>query len=188
MAKNMKQKRLKVFLAGACALLVSMSGQALAQGGGAEGATRPAVPPPEKPEIAPLTGPGQGAPTQGSAVAALDQCEDCECRVKANTPHLSHHQRDRVNGEIRVECKHNQPHIKVTAQLWETRWWGWDRIGALGETTKKNKRKVSAFSNSGCNDGMTLRVTGDGTVTKANGDKLTGGAESKHVTIEDCND
>lgn len=76
----------------------------------------------------------------------------------------------------------------MTAQLWETRWWGWDRTGGLGEAKKKNKRKLSAFGNSGCNDGMTLRVTGDGYVTYSNGDKLSAGVESKHVTIEDCND
>jgi hypothetical protein len=68
-----------------------------------------------------------------------------------------------------------------TAQLWETRFWGWDRIGVPGLFSGDHTRQGSAFANDVCHDG-TFRVTGSGHVVDVDGRTYFAASESAHVT------
>ena len=196
MMKVLRQTRLGIFLAGAATLLLSASGQALAREEVAKGPSQVSVPARERPEVVGIQDPSQESSAQGAvrtfgAVASPGECKICDCKVRAHRPHLSRHAEDkgehRVNGEIRIECEKRKPELRVTAELWETRWWGWDRLNDHpSEKKKHNGRKVSAFANAGCNPGMTVRVTGDGYVTYRDGKTLSGGVESEHITFDKC--
>lgn len=196
MVKLMNQKRLGIFLSGAAALLVSASGLALAKEEVAKSSPQVSVPPRERPETVGIPDPtqeasAQEAPQTFGSVAAPSKCKKCDCEIKAHTPHLSRHADDkgerRVNGEISVKCQRNKPELRVTAELWETRWWGWDRISELATPPPMhNKRGVSAYANADCNPGMTVRVTGDGYVSFPDGKKGWAGVESEHVKFDSC--
>jgi hypothetical protein len=122
--------------------------------------------------------PGSGNSTRASAA-----CGDCDCTVKAHKPHNSHHNPGRTNGEGRTTCKKSQPKIRVTAQLWEGRWWGWDKIGKKGDVTRHKKKKVSAFSNNKCRNNK-HRTTANSWVTFSNGKTVKGNDISPTVTIK----
>ncbi|MBB1255466.1 hypothetical protein [Streptomyces alkaliterrae] len=107
--------------------------------------------------------------------------QDC-CDFTAHNPHNSHHNPGRTNGEAVVDCKKNQPEIRVTAQLWEDRWWGWDRIGKKGDVTRHNKKKVKANGNDKCRNNK-HRLTGNSWITFSNRKVSKGEVISKTVKI-----
>lgn len=120
-------------------------------------------------------------PTAGARGAAADPSPS-DCWGYSHRPHKSHHNPDRVNAEARTTCDNNVPRIHAHAQLWEDRWWGFDRVGNTGDTTKNNKRKVSAFANWECRNN-TFRLTGSHEVVDVDGETYTASTESDHVSI-----
>jgi hypothetical protein len=52
------------------------------------------------------------------------------CRGQSNLPHRSTHNPANVNGEARTYCRAGAvSYLWAQAQLWEKRWWGWDKVG-----------------------------------------------------------
>ena len=86
------------------------------------------------------------------------------CVQTADHPHKS--STGPRNGRWRAD-DHVQPgHIPLiaqTAQMWETRWWGWDRIGTKGVISRFEVAIVESTAWSWCKKN-TVRVTGSGHV------------------------
>jgi hypothetical protein len=85
-----------------------------------------------------------------------------------------------MNGVIRAYCMNVVPRMTHTAQMWETRWWGWDRIGVKGSVNDYYVKAVSAEANDVCKNN-TVRVTGSGYVIDVDGHHYYASVESKHV-------
>jgi len=79
----------------------------------------------------------------------------------AHDPHPSSHEVGRINAEVRQTCPIAVEKNSAEAQLWESRWWGWDRIGDGGFSDLKTRKVSSAFADAGCRDND-IRVTGFG--------------------------
>lgn len=109
------------------------------------------------------------------------------CTLQANYPHVSGHNPGGINAGIVTQCTSGSPlWILQSAQLWETRFWGWDRIGTpgYGETYQKNYLETYAQAN--CRPGITLRLTANGRISDYYGHIYDDYTESRVVTIHDC--
>jgi hypothetical protein len=85
------------------------------------------------------------------------------CVLKADWPHRSTHRPGSADGVLRTSCNRHIPLIAQTAQMWETRWWGWDRIGTKGVISRFQVAIVESTAWSWCKRN-TVRVTGSGHV------------------------
>ena len=105
----------------------------------------------------------QPAPTSG--VVAYAAVSPSGCVQTADHPHNSGHEDGRANGAVRAVCRKYSrvPNFWLTAQMWETRWWGWDRIGVRGTVSRSFVSSVATFGNDWCKKN-TVRVTGNGYV------------------------
>lgn len=86
------------------------------------------------------------------------------CIQQANNPHVSTTPREngQVKGEVRTTCAYRIQHLYQTAQLWEKRWWGWDRVGTKGVYDKDfPTTTVQTFGRSSCRNNK-MRTTGYG--------------------------
>ena len=103
------------------------------------------------------------APAAGGVAALI--VSPSGCVQTADHPHNSFHEPTRANGTVRAVCRKYSrvPSFWLTAQMWETRWWGWDRIGVRGKVTRAFVASVGTFANDWCKKN-TVRVTGDGYV------------------------
>jgi hypothetical protein len=141
------------------------------------------------PVAAAVTSPGRSAyrpaPTAASAGAATATSaavvSPSGCVQSADYPHQSTHVRGTMAGAIRARCRSVVPELSHSAQMWETRWWGWDRIGRKGSTTKYWQRGADAFATDTCKN-ATVRITGSGFVVDVDGKTYYSSTESKHVT------
>lgn len=70
--------------------------------------------------------------------------------------------------------------MRHTAQLWETRWWGWDEIGDKGRFDQPWKRVGSAVASDKCRKNG-IRVTGKGNIEDVDGRRYAAETESEHV-------
>lgn len=84
-----------------------------------------------------------------------------KCVTTANDPHPSGHVPGKINAEIRQKCPLSVSDISAEAQLWEDRFWGWDKIGSPGFAGPKTGSQISAFAHADCRDND-IRVTGYG--------------------------
>jgi hypothetical protein len=107
-------------------------------------------------------GPKQSTALSPSAVSPSG------CVQYADHPHASTTFPDRVNGKIRAVCRYTVPVISHSAQLWETRWWGWDRIGINQRAYREWASYGLAIANDWCKKN-TVRVTGNGYVIDRDG-------------------
>jgi hypothetical protein len=85
------------------------------------------------------------------------------CIQYADYPHGSTSTGGRVNGKVRAVCRVTVPKMQHSAQLWETRWWGWDRIGINQPYSRAWSSFGRAMANDWCKNN-TVRVTGNGYV------------------------
>jgi hypothetical protein len=85
------------------------------------------------------------------------------CTQKTDYPHKSTHRPGSADGVLRSECNGHIPLIAQTAQMWETRWWGWDRIGTKGVVSRFEVKRVESTAWSWCKKN-TVRTTGSGHV------------------------
>jgi hypothetical protein len=83
------------------------------------------------------------------------------CVQYADHPHESSTTPGRVNGKVRAVCNLTVPKMSHSAQLWETRWWGWDRIGINQRYSHLWSKFGRAIANDWCKNN-TVRVTGNG--------------------------
>lgn len=102
------------------------------------------------------------------------------CEQDAHDPHESNHQPGRMNGEVRATCRNPVPRMAHAAQMWETRWWGWDKIGVKGAFDRRGVRRGSAFGNDTCRKNW-VRVTGDGEITDVDTRTYYASTESTHL-------
>ena len=85
------------------------------------------------------------------------------CIQYADYPHRSTHKPGTADGVVRTACNRYVPEIAQTAQMWETRWWGWDRIGTKGLISRFQIERVASTAWDWCKKN-TVRVTGSGHV------------------------
>jgi hypothetical protein len=102
------------------------------------------------------------------------------CTQTALWPHQSTHVPGTMNGAIRAKCSAVVPQISLTAQMWETRWWGWDRIGKKGYMNAYNHSEAQAYGNDICRN-ATIRTTGNGFVIDVDRQPYYASTESIHV-------
>jgi hypothetical protein len=102
------------------------------------------------------------------------------CVQQANNPHGSHHQPGRMNAEVRATCGGIVPHMEHTSQLWERRWWGYDRIGVVGSFNRNNVSQGSAFGNDVCRNNY-VHATGSGFVTDIDGRNYYASTQSNTI-------
>jgi hypothetical protein len=109
------------------------------------------------------------------------------CDEVGNNPHASSHVPGAVNAEVRTTCEFPPVWIQQHAQLWEKRWWGWNKIGQAGDNEVDNGSVLSTFANTTwCHNGMTAQVTGSGRLMADDGHIYTVSSVSKEVTITNC--
>lgn len=119
-------------------------------------------------------------PLGGVAGASTQSTSPSGCVQAAHNPHESHHVPGTINAEVRATCNNAVPYMYHTAQLWETRWWGWDRIGQKGTFSKAWRSQGSAYANDQCRNNW-IRVTGSGYVDDVDGNRYYANTESNHV-------
>ena len=90
------------------------------------------------------------------------------CIQYADRPHGSTTSAGRVNAKVRAVCNVVVPKMSFSAQLWETRWWGWDRIGINQPYSRLWSKFGRAMANDWCKNN-TVRVTGNGYVIDHDG-------------------
>jgi hypothetical protein len=126
-----------------------------------------------------LSGAFASASAQANGTGPLN-AEGCE--MIAPDPHAASYSAE-VKGEIRTTCSLGAPYnIHQTAQLWQTRWWGWDRIGIKGESYKSDVSLVQDFGRTKCPINSTFRTTGNGEIRDAVGTAYAS-VESRHKSI-----
>jgi hypothetical protein len=103
------------------------------------------------------------------------------CVQYSDRPHGSVHFDGRMNASVRAMCRSQVPKLSHSAQMWETRWWGWDRIGIKGYVTRIYSTYAKAYGNDSCKDNS-VRVTGYGYIVDV--DARTYYASTVSVTIK----
>jgi hypothetical protein len=107
----------------------------------------------------------RAAPDAGVAAAGIATAivSPSGCIQRADYPHKSTHRPGTADGVVTTKCNRHVPEIAQTAQMWETRWWGWDRIGTKGVVSRFEVAIVSSTAWDWCKKN-TVRVTGSGHV------------------------
>lgn len=102
------------------------------------------------------------------------------CFQRADNPHLSKHSHD-ILGKVWTKCPLGPvPSIHQTVQLWEMRWWGWDRVGTKAQHYDYSVEYAAAFAHASCRQSL-IRSTGSGTVVDVDGHTYYAATESKHI-------
>lgn len=101
------------------------------------------------------------------------------CYQQADHPHRSLHL-GWIAGEVKTQCRNPVPRITQVAQLWESRWWGWDRVGTKGNKTVYWKKYQPIWANVTCRHSE-LKVTGSGTIVDVDDDTYYASTESAGV-------
>jgi hypothetical protein len=96
--------------------------------------------------------------------------------------HETYNGKPAAKGEVRTQCRYRPAYISKEAQLWEHRWWGFNKVGTRGTINKANPMtKVQIFGRWECRNNV-FRTTGDGYIVVA-GNKYYASTESKHVDL-----
>jgi hypothetical protein len=114
----------------------------------------------------PATGPAQGP---------------IQCVQQANNPHRSDHF-GWMSAEVTATCRAKVIHMYHTAQLWENRWWGGERIGVRDTFDKTNVKFGAANAHDVCIANDPIWVTGEGYVVDTDGQTYDAATESNHIT------
>jgi hypothetical protein len=120
------------------------------------------------------------APTVEAGAATPNTTSPSGCVQRADYPHKSTHVPGTMNGVVRTTCLVYVHRISESAQMWETRWWGWDRIGIRGSVSDIDAKAASANASDKCRNN-TVRVTGSGSVVDVDGRTYYATTESIHV-------
>jgi hypothetical protein len=130
--------------------------------------------------------PASGTPKAGYQAApgadpAPNLVSPSGCIQRADYPHRSSHLPGTAAGVVTTTCNQYVPEIAFTAQMWETRWWGWDRIGTRGVVARWGVKQISATAWDWCKKN-TVRVTASGHVIDVDFRWYYANTESVHVT------
>jgi hypothetical protein len=101
------------------------------------------------------------------------------CYQRADNPHESAHAGN-MAGHVWAICRNVIPEMYHTAQLWEQRWWGWDRIGVKGTFHRTRVSRGRATGSDRCRKNW-IRVTGSGWVVDVDGRRYYSSTESNHI-------
>jgi hypothetical protein len=101
------------------------------------------------------------------------------CYQRADNPHESAHAGN-MAGHVWAICRTVIPEMYHTAQLWEQRWWGWDRIGVKGTFHRTRVSRGRATGSDRCRKNW-IRVTGSGWVVDVDGRRYYSSTESNHI-------
>ncbi len=87
------------------------------------------------------------------------------CDGRLDRIHASHHRPGRMNVTFFVNCNHTMDTLHTWAQLWESRFWGWDRIGDRGSQTGDNVTHATVHANARCRNND-VRATAGGSALR----------------------
>ncbi|HEY5013624.1 MAG TPA: hypothetical protein VIK61_13105 [Acidimicrobiia bacterium] len=132
------------------------------------------------PQVAAAATGSPSAPATITLTGSPDAVSPSGCVQRADYPHASTHVPNTTNGVVTTRCNAYVPKIAHSAQLWETRWWGWDRIGHKGYVSVIDSKGASANGWDTCKKN-TVRVTGSGSVVDVDGRTYYASTESIHV-------
>ena len=120
------------------------------------------------------------APTTTGTGASPAGVSPSGCVQQADYPHKSTHVQGTMNGTVRTQCRVYVPRISESAQMWESRWWGWDRIGIKGSAGDIDSKALTVNASDKCRNNN-VRVTGTGSVIDVDGRTYYATTESIHV-------
>ena len=116
---------------------------------------------------------------RGAARPAAAPVSPSGCWQQIDNPHKSKYFGD-IAAELRTTCRNPIPEIAQSVQLWESRWWGWDRVGSKGSVHVYWESRVTSWSNASCRN-SSMRATGSGTIVDLDGDKYYASTASPSV-------
>jgi hypothetical protein len=117
--------------------------------------------------------------TTGGATPDTIEATPSGCYQRADNPHLSTHYGN-MSGDVWAICRNAIPEMYHTAQLWEKRWWGWDRIGTVGTFHRTWVSRGRATGEDRCRKNW-IRVTGNGWIVDVDYRKYYASTESNHI-------
>lgn len=83
------------------------------------------------------------------------------CEGQLHYIHKSSHRPGRMNVGLEATCSKAMDTLHIWAQLWEVRWWGWDRIGTKGKDTQHDVTELIVYANDKCRNNY-IRATANG--------------------------
>ncbi len=83
------------------------------------------------------------------------------CDLRLDDIHASRHVPGNMNVVFTVSCPLSLPELHIEAQLWEVRWWGWDRIGIRGTESRYNASYAQTNASDRCRNNR-IRATANG--------------------------
>lgn len=122
-----------------------------------------------------------GSTIQGDWVESPSGCE-----LIAQNPHRSNWWEERgevvLHGKATARCRRGArvPQMSHTAQLWEHRFWGFDRIGTRGSYFGRWVTRGTATARAECVNNLT-RTTGEGTIVDVDMRTYDAWDESAHI-------
>jgi hypothetical protein len=132
------------------------------------------------PNAVPNTAHASYHPVAAAGTVAPNTTSPSGCIQQADYPHKSTHVPGTMNGTVRTVCRVYVPRISENAQMWESRWWGWDRIGIKGSAGDIDSKALTVNASDKCRNN-TVRVTGSGSVIDVDRRTYYATTESIHV-------
>ncbi len=135
---------------------------------------------PSDPLLAPYTRSDVSAASSSAEAAPQPAVSPSGCIQRAHHPHKSSHEPGRMNAEVRATCNTNVPLMSHEAQMWERRFWGWDRIGDKQPFQDDWVDEGSAYANDVCRNNN-IRATGLGEIADIDGKTYYAKTESARI-------
>jgi hypothetical protein len=132
------------------------------------------------PNAVPNTAHASYHPVAAAGTVAPNTTSPSGCIQRADYPHKSKHVPGTADGVVTTTCTQYVPEMAFTAQMWETRWWGWDRIGHKASVARFSVQKLSISAWDYCKKN-TVRTTGSGYVIDLDHRTYYASTESIHV-------
>src|SRR5262249_38720353 len=101
------------------------------------------------------------------------------CYQQIDDPHQSKYFGD-IAAELNSKCRNPVPEIYQSVQLWESRWWAWDRVGTRGTKYAYRVSAVTSWANVSCRN-SSIKATANGYVIDLDGNKYTASTASPVV-------
>ena len=119
------------------------------------------VPPPQSVRRRTPRSPRTPSPLWGGDSAALVRIRP-PCRsFELGNIHASTHHPGSMNVTLKLKCNFRLQILHIWAQLWEKRFWGWDRIGVRGSQTVYDANRATVHANDECRNNR-IRATSGG--------------------------
>lgn len=83
------------------------------------------------------------------------------CIGYSRNPHKSTTIADTIKGLTEFECDYFVTSVRTRAQLWRNRWWGFEKVGKVGDNTNDPAKHVQASAKYGNCENNKWRTEGD---------------------------